>query len=193
VKLEVIYYVATSVDGYIATGDGNVDWLSQFHVAGEDRGAGKLYASIDALLLGSHTYEFALQLGQWPSPDKPSWVFTKRALRILHPSITLTSQSPLEVVAHLTKRGLLRAWLMGGGKLAASFHANELISDYVISVLPILLGSGIPLFSPHSCSQDSLSLVAAKTFKSEVVQLTYRRAEKRPAKRSGQRQRKAKV
>ena len=86
---EVIYYVASSLDGYVATADGGVDWLTGFHISGEDHGAGKLQASIDALLLGSHTYEFALKLGQWPSPDKPTWVFTKRDLRVLHPSITL--------------------------------------------------------------------------------------------------------
>src|SRR2546427_2647910 len=102
--LEIIYYVASSLDGYIATADGSVDWLSRFHAAGEDHGAGELHASIDAFLLGSHTYEFALQLGRWPSPDKPSWVFTERALRVLHPSITLTSEPPAEVVEHLRRR-----------------------------------------------------------------------------------------
>src|SRR5882724_4585504 len=104
--LEVIYYVASSLDGYIATADGGVDWLSRFHVSAEDDDAGNLHASIDALLLGSHTYEFALKLGQWPSPDKPSWVFTKRDLRVLHPSITLTSQNPAEVVELLRARGV---------------------------------------------------------------------------------------
>src|SRR5205807_6025314 len=148
--LEVIYYVASSLDGYIATADGGVDWLTRFHVSDEDHGAGKVHASIDALLLGSRTYEFALKLGQWPSPDKQSWVFTRRDLRILHPSITLTAQSPREVVELLASRGLRRAWLMGGGKLAASFHANQLISRYIISVFPVLLGSGIPLFASHS-------------------------------------------
>ena len=185
--LEVIYYVASSVDGYIATVDGGVDWLSRFHVSDEDHGAGKLHASIDALLLGSHSYEFALKLGQWPSPDKPSWVFTKRDLRILHPSITLTSQAPSEVVDDLIKRGFRKAWLMGGGKLAASFHASGLISRYIISVFPVLLGSGIPFLAPHPCAQDTLSLVTAKPFKSGIVQLTYRRAEKTSAARSGQR------
>jgi dihydrofolate reductase len=171
--LEVFYYVASSLDGYIATADGSVDWLSRFHTAGEDHGAGELEASVDALLLGSHTYEFALKLGQWPSPDKPSWVFTKRALRVLHPSITLTSQSPAEVAGHLGARGLRRAWLMGGGKLAASFHREGLISRYIISVFPVLLGSGIPLLAPHSCPQDALHLISAKPFKSGIVQLTY--------------------
>jgi dihydrofolate reductase len=174
--LEIIYYVASSLDGYIATADGSVDWLSRFHTAGEDHGAGELEASADALLLGSHTYEFALKLGQWPSPDKPSWVFTRRDLRILHPSITLTAQSPREVVESLASRGLRRAWLMGGGKLAASFHASQLISRYVVSMFPVLLGSGIPLFAPHSSPPDALRLVAAKPFKSGIVQVTYDRA-----------------
>ncbi len=69
--LEVIYYVASSLDGYIATADGGVDWLSRFHVSAEDDDAGNLHASIDALLLGSHTYEFALKLRSPPEhhPD----------------------------------------------------------------------------------------------------------------------------
>jgi len=175
---EVVYYVASSLDGYIATADGSVDWLSRFQNAGEDHGAGELHASVHALLLGSHTYEFALKLGQWPSPDKPSWVFTKRTLRILHPSITLTSQSPAEVVGHLGARGFRRAWLMGGGRLAASVHAEGLISRYILSVIPVLLGSGIPFLALHSLYEDALQLVAAKPFKSGIVQLTYDRAQK---------------
>ena len=175
--LEVVYSVASSFDGYIATTDGSVDWLSRFHASGEDPGAGELEASVDALLLGSHTYEFALKFGQWPSPNKPSWVFTKRALRVLHPSITLTSQSPAELVDHLGARGFRRVWLMGGGQLAASFHAEELISRYIVSVFPVLLGSGIPFLAPHSCPEDALQLVAAKPFKSGIVQLTYDRAQ----------------
>src|SRR5437762_4307770 len=173
--LEIIYYVASSLDGYIATADGSVDWLSRFHTAGEDHGAGELEASVDALLLGSHRYEFALKLGQWPSPDKKSWVFTRRRLRILHPSITLTAQSPREVVELLASRGLRRAWLMGGGKLAASFHAEQLISRYIISVFPVLLGSGIPLFATHSAPPGMLQFRAAKSFPSGIVALTYDR------------------
>ena len=179
--LEIVYYVATSLDGYIATADGGVDWLSKFHVAGEDHGAGKLQAEVDALLLGSGTYEFALKLGHWPSGDKPSWVFTKRSLRILHPSITLTADSPTEVVENLAGRGLHKAWLMGGGKLAASFHADGLISKYIISVFPVILGSGIPFLAPHSAPHERIAFVSATPFKSGIIQLTYKRVEKRPA------------
>jgi len=173
--IEIIYSVATSLDGYIATSDGGVDWLSRFHARGH--GAGDLEASVDALLLGSHTYEFALKLGSWPAPSKPSCVFTKRDLQILHPSITLTSQAPREVAELLAARSMRRAWLMGGGKLAASFHVEGLISRYIISILPILLGAGVQLFAPHLSQPHTLRLVSTKSFKSGIVQLTYERSQ----------------
>ena len=179
--LDVVYYVATSLDGYIASADGGVDWLSKFNTPGEDHGAGKLQAEVDALLLGSGTYEFALKLGRWPSGDIPSWVFTKRKLRILHPSITLTADSPTKVVKNLAERGFHKAWLMGGGKLAASFHASGLISKYILSVFPVLLGSGIPLLAPHSAPNETISFVSATPFKSGIIQLTYKRAKSRAA------------
>jgi dihydrofolate reductase len=171
--LDIIYYVASSLDGYIATDDGGVDWLTPFQSTGEDHGAGNLYSSVDALLLGSHTYEFALKLGHWPSPDKPSWVFTRRDLRLLHPSITLTSQSPAEVIELLRARTVRRAWLMGGGKLATSFRNAGLISHFIISVFPVILGSGIPLLAPTQSGKDSLRLVETKPFASGIVQLSY--------------------
>ena len=154
---EIIYYVACSLDGFIATEDGGVDWLEPFQRTGEDHGAAQFQASADALLLGSGTYEFALKFGSWPSPNTPSWVFTRRRLKQLHPSITLTSQSPREVVELLAAGGLRRAWLMGGGKLATSFRAEELISSYILNVMPIILGRGIPVFAPGG-RQRSLAL-----------------------------------
>ena len=173
--VEVVYYVAASLDGYIATTDGSVDWLTPFQSAGEDHGFAELYSSLDALLLGSHTYEFALKLGQWPSPDKPSWVFTQRSLPVLHPSITLTSKKPGEILELLEARGLRRAWLMGGGKLATSFRTAGLISRFIISIFPVILGSGISLFEPTSSPEESLRLIETKPFPSGIVQLIYER------------------
>jgi dihydrofolate reductase len=112
-------------------------------------------------------------LGAWPSPKTPSWVFTHRKLKQLHPSITLTSQSPREVVELLKARGLKRAWLMGGGKLATSFRTERLISSYILIIMPIILGRGIPVFAPGG-PQQPLVLESAKPFKSGIVQLTYK-------------------
>lgn len=170
---EIIYYVACSLDGFIATEDGGVKWLESFQGTGEDHGTGELQASADALLLGSKTYEFAIKLGAWPSPNTPSWVFTRRKLKKLHPSITLTSRTPRQVVELLKERGVKRAWLMGGGKLATSFRAEGLISRYILVIMPIILGRGITVFAPGG-SQRPLVLESAKPFKSGIVQLIYR-------------------
>jgi len=170
---EIIHFVACSLDGFIATEDGEVDWLERFQRAGEDHGVAELQVSADALLLGSRTYEFALKLGAWPSPKTPSWVFTHRKLKKLHPSITLTSQTPREAVELLAARGLRRAWPMGGGKLATSFRVEGLISSYILNIVPIILGPGISVFAAGG-PQRSLVLELARPFKSGIVQLTYK-------------------
>jgi dihydrofolate reductase len=168
---EVVYYVASSIDGYIATPDDGVDWLSPFH-GGDDYGYSDFYRSVDALVLGSRTYEVSLRLGPWPAADKPSWVFTQRQLDVVHPSVTLTSAKPVELMEELRAGDFKRVWLMGGGRLASTFRAAGLISRYIISVIPVVLGAGIPLFATDSRT-DSLNLIEVKSYTSGVVQLDY--------------------
>ncbi len=168
----VLYYVACSLDGYIATTDGGVDWLEPFQAGGEDYGFAEFYSSVDALVMGSRTYEFILEHGPWQAPDKPSWVFTRRDLPIAHPSVTLTSEDPAQVIGAIGARGLKRVWLMGGGRLAASFRTRGLISRYIIAVVPVILGGGIPIFAA-AAGQDSLKLIELKPYPSGLVQLTY--------------------
>ena len=167
---EVVYYVAVSVDGYIATSDGGVEWLDPFQGGSDDHGFAELYASVDGLLMGSRTYEFSLNHPPWRSPDKPSWVFTRRELPIAHPSVTLTSDDPAQLVRSLQRSK--RLWLLGGGRLAASFRRQGLITRCIISVVPVVLGGGIPLFA-DAPGQSSLNLLDAKTHSSGIVQLSY--------------------
>jgi dihydrofolate reductase len=170
--MEVIYYAASSLDGYIATADGGVDWLDPYQGGEEDYGYAEFYASVEALLLGSRTYEVSLRMGEWQAPDTPSWVFTHRELPIAHPSVSLTSADPADVVATLRESGLKRAWLMGGGELAASFRSAGLITRYMIFVVPIVLGGGVPLFA-DAAERSPLSLIHAKPYSSGLVQLDY--------------------
>jgi dihydrofolate reductase len=170
--MNVIYYVASSLDGYIATPDGGVEWLEPFQGGNEDYGFREFYSSIDVLFMGSRTYEFALAHPPWQSPDKLTWVFTSRDLPHAHPSVTLTAMSPSSVVEELDARGIQNAWLMGGGELAASFRARGLIDRYVIAFMPVLLGRGISLFA-GSGDLEPLELVATRQFGGGVVQTTY--------------------
>lgn len=170
--MEVVYYAACSLDGYIATADGGVEWLMPFQTKDEDYGFVEFNKSVDVILMGSRTYEFALSLPRWPEPGKPSWVFTERSLPVAHPTVTLTDEPPMTAVRRLRSEGCQRAWLMGGGALAASFERQQLISHYAISVIPVLLGSGIPLFGPWS-EEHTLRLTATERYATGVVQLRY--------------------
>mgnify|MGYP003393555773 CR=1 FL=1 len=172
--MEIIYYVAVSLDGYIAPPDGKVDWLSACNAGSEDYGFWEFYNAIDALVEGSKTYEQALSFDQWPHPGKPCWVFTNRRLEVRQPEVTLTSGAPSEVVAQLSSRGIRRLWLVGGAQLAASFRAGGLITEYVLSVIPVFLGAGIPLFVGDG-PKENLKLVESKTYSTGLVQLRYRR------------------
>ena len=169
---EVLYYAACSLDGYIATADGGVGWLDRFQSSGDDYGFNEFYSSLDSIVMGSKTYEFALTHGPWRSADKSTWVFTRRDLQVAHPSVTLTSEDPEQVMDTIRDRGLKHVWLMGGGELAASFRVRGLISHYMIAVIPVVLGGGIRLFADGG-REDSLKLVEAKTSPSGIVQLNY--------------------
>lgn len=168
----VIYYVATSLDSYIATPDGGVEWLSAFESAGEDYGYSGFYASVDAVLLGSRTYTQCLTFGEWPYPGKPCWVFSWRQIEVAQPGVTLTTQSPLHVTAELRARNLRRAWLVGGGELAASFRAHGLITEYIVSIIPMILGAGVPLFASPG-PKENLKLADSKSYPNGVTQLRY--------------------
>ncbi|MEE8244539.1 MAG: dihydrofolate reductase family protein [Pseudomonadales bacterium] len=89
-----------------------------------------------------------------------------------HPSVTLTADEPSRLVSSLAELGIKSVWLMGGGKVAASFRQSGLISRYIIAVMPIILGTGIPLLAAVP-GQDVLTLIEAKPYPSGIVQLHY--------------------
>ena len=91
--VEIVYYVAASLDGFIATADGGIDWLRPFENTGEDYGYGEFYASIEAVLMGRKTYEKSLEFPEWPYSGKPYWVLSKA-----------NGKTPSKVAAELKKR-----------------------------------------------------------------------------------------
>jgi len=170
--MEIVLYIATSLDGYIATPDGGADWLSVVEEEGEDYGYKEFYGSVDGIIMGSKTYEQILGFGEWPYAGKPCRVCTSRQLETGAPGVVFTSREPAEVVAELKALELHRIWLVGGGRLAASFGKHNLISEYIISVIPVLLGEGIPLF-PAPSQREKLTLADSKSYASGLVQIRY--------------------
>jgi dihydrofolate reductase len=109
---EVVYYVAASLDALIATPDGSVGWLAPFESGDEDYGYSAFYASVDAVLLGSRTYQQSRAFASWPYPGKPCWVFSRRPLDVTEPAVTVTGEAPGRVLSELGRRGVRRAWLV---------------------------------------------------------------------------------
>ena len=159
--MEIIYYVAASLDGFIATPEGGIDWLKPFEGTGEDYGYGDFYASIEAVLLGRATYQQCLRFPEWPYVGKPYWVFSRAS-----------GNTPASVLAEMKARGLQRAWLVGGGKLAAAFRAERLITEHIVSIVPVVLGAGIPLFDGPA-PREALRLKSSRSYPNGIVQMRY--------------------
>jgi len=170
-----VLYIASSLDGYIARADGNIDWLSVADGEGTDYGYADFYAGVDAIAMGSRTYEQVLSFGEWPYPGRAVFVFTRRPLERITPDVSLTKQHPSEFVHGLDKAGIRTLWLAGGGDLVSSFMQHKLIDEYIISIIPAVLGDGIPLFKrplPH----HHLALVKSTNYPDGLIQLHYRNA-----------------
>lgn len=172
---QLVYYVAVSLDGFIAPPDGGVDWLAPYNTGSEDYGFGEFYKTVDALIEGSKTYEQALSFGEWPHPGKPCWVVTRRKFESKQSEVRFTSVTPVELIHQVSAQGHKRVWLVGGSQLAASFRAAGLITEYVLSIIPVFLGAGRPLFASGG-SAENLQLVESKPYPSGLVQVRYVRA-----------------
>ena len=171
-KTEIVYSAAISLDGFIADERGGVDWLHAAMVKGESYGLDTFMDSIDAVLLGSGTYEKALELGDFGAGSRtPTWVFSKRALTCKGP-VVVTNADPAQIVGSLPGQGIRRAWLMGGGKLAASFLTAGLIDEVSLGVMPVVLGRGIPLFD-GGIAVTRLELIEQQTFKGGALGVRY--------------------
>lgn len=163
----MVYYVAASIDGYIATPDGGVDWLSPFQSPGQDYGYADFLASVDGLVIGRTTFDQVLGFGPWPYDGTPCRVVTTRPLPSPPPGVEAAG-SPIGAVEAL---GGGRLWLVGGTGLFQSCRSAGLIGEYWITVMPVLLGDGVPLFPPGPSAR--LRLAGSRAFPNGVVQVRY--------------------
>jgi dihydrofolate reductase len=169
----VIRYVATSVDGYVATGDGGVEWLDGVETDADGAsGYEAFFADVDCLVMGANTYEQVLTFGAWPYEDRPTYVFTHRELARATDAVTVVEGDVAGLVADL-KREHDRIWLVGGAALARTFLREGQVDELRLNVVPVLLGSGIALFG-ETGERRSVRHVGATTHGSGIVELRYR-------------------
>jgi len=148
--LQVTYYVAASLDGYIAKTDGDVSWLDSLGISMDETDYDAFFGTVDALVMGRKTYDFVQNYGTWPYGDTPTWVCSTRKIDGMEGCNLQKASDPLSVGAAAKLLNVEHLWLVGGGVLASAFLANRLLTHVSISQMPILLGSGIRLFSELS-------------------------------------------
>ena len=162
-------FIATSIDGYIADRDGRLDWLDDALLPGEDQGYQAFYDSVDALAMGSGTYDFIKDHEPWPF-DKPIYVFSSRSYPD-RAGVTFWNRSPLEAAKHWDTSGFAKVYV-DGGRLISSFLEQGLIDDMIISTAPVLLGGGSPLFRSHG-RYARARLIETRSWPSGYVQNSY--------------------
>ncbi len=168
----IILYIATSLDGYIARPNGDIDWLSIVDGFNDDYGYKAFYDSVDALLMGSKTYIQVRGFGDWPYPGKMSYVLSSRNLPSDLSDVQVIPPDLNAMQEYI--RDYKKVWLVGGAKLVSSLHQEGLIDEYILSIVPIVLGDGLSLFVPP-LKQQQLKLVSSKSYRSGLVQSLYRK------------------
>jgi len=171
-RRKIIVYIATSADGYIARKDGRVDWLNRPMPKGS-YGMAAFYRSIDTILWGHKTYGVALDHPRDGFDTKiRNYVFSRHPPASQAPGVTFVSEPVADFAKRLRATRGKHIWMMGGAEIIGSFiDANE-IDEFIIHVIPTLIGEGIPLIAPRH-RDVPLSLLSAKPFSDGVVRLHY--------------------
>jgi dihydrofolate reductase len=163
-------FIAVSLDGFIARPDGSLDWLAVVEQKGEDYGYQRFADSVDVLVVGRKTYETALGFDGWPYSGKRCIVVTHRPSEARHGEEFFAGE-PRALVERLAREGAGRVYV-DGGQIIQQFLAANLIDDLTLSVIPVLLGDGIPLFARGP--ERRLVLEETRSWPTGLTQLHYR-------------------
>lgn len=176
-SVKVSVYMATSVDGFIARSNGDLDWLDDSNAMvplGEDCGFGEFLSTVDTLLMGRKTYEKVLSFGEWPYGDTPVVVLSRNPISFpghLPSTVSHTSEQPPELLNRLAGEGIKHVYV-DGGQTIQGFLSEGLVDEITMTVIPVILGAGIPLFAPVK-NDIHLAHIRTTTFDFGFVQSTY--------------------
>jgi dihydrofolate reductase len=157
-------FIATSLDGFIARSDGELDWLPSA-TADNDMGYGDFIGSVDLLIMGRHTFEKVLSYGAWPY-DVPVRVLSRRGVDVpaqLRAQVSVMAGEPAQLLQTLAEEGFQEAYVDGGETIQA-FIAADLIKRLIITRVPVLIGHGLNLFGPLAEGVAALPWRHVKTF-----------------------------
>jgi dihydrofolate reductase len=174
-RSRVTLHVVSSLDGIIAKKDNSVSWLDTsgdvYEKGVSDDSAEEIAEAIDCFVLGSRTYEHALQLG-WPYGDTPTVVITNRELPSTRESVEFYSGDLKRLVDEILAPRYGNIWLVGGAMLCQSFLRLGLVDEIRLSIVPVLLGDGLRLFD-NSSTEERWQLKNVVAYKTGIVELLY--------------------
>jgi dihydrofolate reductase len=177
-RRKIIVYIATSADGYIARPDGDVEWLNR-RPDTVDYGMSAFYRTIDTILWGRKTYDWALDYhkkagskGEIFDTKVANYIFSRKPPEQATQGAEFVSEPVKAFAQRLRATPGKHIWMMGGGELIASFLDDGEIDEFDIHVIPTLIGEGIPLIAPRH-RDVALRLRSAKKYADSVVRLRY--------------------
>lgn len=172
-KRKIIVNIATSADGYIARTDGSLDWLTRRPAPKGFYGLPKFSRSIDAKILGRKTFDLSVKMGANFSADDVHYVFSRRPSPASVPAgVRFVTDAIRSFAERLRKQTGKNIWMMGGGEIIGSFLDEDAIDEFIINVVPMFTGEGIPLIAPRH-REVPLRLLSLHQFPDGVVQLHY--------------------
>ncbi|MCC7053120.1 MAG: dihydrofolate reductase [Gemmatimonadaceae bacterium] len=167
-------YIAVSLDNFIARDDGALDWLEGVQDAGgDDYGYAAFMDTVDAVVLGRNTYDSVCTFDLWPFDTKRVIVVTNRPLQPAHGEEAYAGAlTPL--MEQLGRDGVRRVYLDGGAAIRQGLD-ERLVDDMTLSIVPVLLGTGRPLFT-RGLPESQWALVSVESHPTGLVQIRYRRS-----------------
>ena len=175
---KVILFIAMTLDGYIAKPDDDISFLSLVEQKGQDYGYAEFVKTVDTVIWGRKTYDKILSFGiSFPHPDKKVIVLT-RTLKQKNRNVTFYSGDLKQLIDNLKGQKGKNIYVDGGAEIVNELMKQNLIDELIISIIPVLLGSGIALFQ-NNRPEAGLSLMNSTQYEKGLVQLHYQIQENR--------------
>jgi dihydrofolate reductase len=174
---KTILYIATTIDGYIARPDGNIDWLTSFPPPESgDYGYAALLESIGTIVMGRRTYEDILGFGiEWPYTGFTTYVVThNKEYTASTPQTFIINEDAVGALGSIKDTAEKDIWIVGGGALIQSLLNDRLIDAMIISVVPKIIWDGIRLF-PAPSEESRWTLTHMQSFNTGIANLLYER------------------